>query len=69
MAFKAKTGEKKHRSHTTDAAVRELTKEELKGFHVQLPANLHTDFKMRAASNGENMKDAIIRMVKEYVHK
>ncbi len=69
MAFKAKTGKEKHRSHTTDEAIRELTKEELKGFHVQLPAELHTAFKMKVASNGGKMKDVIIQLVNGYVEK
>jgi hypothetical protein len=66
MAFKAKTGKNKHRNHNTDEALKELTREELKGFHVQLPTDLHTAFKMKAAGNGEKMKDAIVRMVREY---
>ncbi|MCH9659472.1 MAG: hypothetical protein K0U54_01030 [Bacteroidetes bacterium] len=69
MAFKAKTGKDKHTSHTTQDAIKELTKEELKGFHIQLPVKLHTDFKSKVASNGEKMKDVIIKMVQEYVGK
>lgn len=69
MAFKAKTGKNKHRNHNTDDALKVLTKVELKGFHVQLPVDIHTEFKMKAAKNGEKMKDAIIRMVKDYTGK
>ncbi len=69
MVFKAKTGSGKHRSHTTDDALQELTKEELKGFHVQLPASLHTAFKIKTASKGEKMKNVIIKMVTDYVEK
>jgi len=69
MAFKAKTGKNKHRNHNTDEALKELTKDELKGFHVQLPTDLHRDFKMKAAENGEKMKDVVVRMVREYSDK
>ncbi len=69
MAFKAKTGTGKHRSHTTDDALQELTKEELKGFHVQLPTNLHTAFKIKTAGQGVKMKDIIIKLVTDYVEK
>ena len=69
MAFKAKTGEGRHRSHTTDEALKELTKEELKGFHIKLPAELHTAFKIKTASNGEKMTEAVIQLIREYVEK
>lgn len=62
MTLEEKKEDTRQLSHT-----KALTeKEEVKGFHVQLPAKLHTAFKTKAASKNEKMKDIIIRMVKEY---
>jgi len=69
MALKAKTNKNRHRSHTTDKAIEELTKEELKGFHVQLPASLHAAFKAKTATNSEKMKEVIVKLIQEYVEK
>ncbi len=69
MAFEAKKGGGRHRSRNTDEAIEELTREELTGFHLQIPKALHTAFKIKAVSNGETMKEAVERMIKGYVEK
>ncbi len=67
MAFKAKTGENRHRSHTTDEAIKELTKEELKLLNVRIPAKLHKEFKMKVLENGEDMTTALTNFIERYV--
>jgi hypothetical protein len=67
--LKAKTGKDRHRSRNTEEAIEELTKEDLTGFHMQVPKTLHTAFKIKAASNGETMKSAVLRMILKYVQK
>lgn len=69
MAFKAKTGKKSHRSHATEEAVKEMNKEPMKGFHVTIPASLHTAFKTKTATNGESMKDVLLKLITGYVEK
>lgn len=69
MAFEAKRGKGRHRSYTTENAVSDVTQEELKGFHVQIPLSLHTSFKSKAAGNGEKMKDIVNKLIREYIEK
>ncbi len=68
MAFKAKE-KGKRRNHNTEEAIAEVKKESIKGFHVQLPASLHTALKIKASSNGENMKNIVTRLITNYVEK
>ncbi len=68
MAFKAKT-DRGHRSHTTDEAIKEATKEPQKGITIYMPESLHRRFKTKASANGEKLKDVLLQAIQNYVEK
>lgn len=68
MAFRAKT-DKGHRSHTTDEAIAEATKEPEKGITIYMPESIHRQFKAKTATNGEKMNAILLRAIADYIEK
>lgn len=67
MAFKAKTGTKKHRSYTTDEAITEATKEDMVGLNINISKQKRALFKAKTATNSETMQDVILEAINRYI--
>ena len=67
MAFKAKTTNSLHRSRTTDEAVSEVLKEEVKSIIIKVPESKHRQFKVRTSERGETMQQILERAIDSYI--
>jgi len=67
MSFEAKKGKNKHRSHTVDKAIIEVTKDDMVGLNISLPKNKRAIFKVKAAKNEETMQAVIIKAIDRYI--
>ena len=69
MAFKAKTGENKHHSHTVKAAISEATKDNMVGLNISISKRKRLEFKTKAAMKDETMQDVILRAINSYIER
>lgn len=67
MAFKAKKGMNKHRSHTVQEAISEATRDELVGLNIKISKNKRAALKAKTAIQNETMQDVILRAIDSYI--
>ena len=67
MAFKAKKGENKHRSHTVDEAVSEVIKDRAVGLSINITKSKRAIFKAKTAANNETMQEVLLRAIDKYL--
>jgi hypothetical protein len=67
MAFKAKTGSQKHRSHTVEAAISEATKEDIVGMSIKISKTKRSTFKSKTAIENTTMQDVIMQAIDSYI--
>jgi len=67
MAFAAKKGTNKHRSHTVEKAIAEATRDELVGLNIKIPKTKRAAFKAKAALQNKTMQDILLCAVDSYI--
>ena len=67
MAFTAKTSQRGHRSHTTDEAVAEVSKEPLKSLIIKVPESKHRQFKSLTSAQGDTMQAVLEQAIDDYL--
>jgi|LauGreDrversion2_6_1035139.scaffolds.fasta_scaffold36858_1 hypothetical protein len=69
MAFEAKKGTNKHRSHTVKAAISEAIKDDVVGLNIKLSKKKRAEFKAKTAMCNETMQDIILGAIDSYLQK
>lgn len=67
MSLKSAISKKKSRNPATSGAIEDALKEPTVHYCINMPESLHIELKVRAARQKEDMKDIIIRSLREHM--
>ena len=65
--MQAKIGKDKHKSHTLETVIKDVTKTKDKAINLNVPEKLHTEFKTKVTSNNTSMSKVLIEMINKYI--